>query len=339
MPKRIAQILGRMDSGGIEAVVMNYYNLLDKTQVQFDFFVDENSSLPQKEAILTSGGRIFYLPNYSNIWQYCKVLRKYLKAENYMIVHAHMSTMSLFPLCVAWSVKVPIRIAHSHSTASLYEWKKSMLKYMLRPFAKVFATDYFACGEVAGRWLFSDKTFEKGEVFIMENIIDYKKYAFNLEYRTQILDEFDIANSDLVVGHIGRFCQQKNQLYLLEIFAYILEKEPTAKLVLVGEGEQYLAKVKARAGKLNIANSIIFAGVRFDTHKFYSAFDIFLLPSLYEGMPMVAIEAKANGLPMIVSNNVTNEVEQISLDLNKNSTEFWCNKTIENARKILDKME
>lgn len=334
MPKRIAHILGKMDNGGVESVVMNYYRLLDTDQVQFDFYVDKNSTIPQKDEILSKGGRIFYLPSYSNVLGYFVTLRNYLKDNKYTIVHSHLSTMSVLPLCVAWSVNVPIRIAHSHSTANLYEFNKSVLKYMLRPFSKLFATDYFACGEIAGRWLFSNHTFDKGQVFIMENIIDYKKFAFNLTSRVTIRDEFNIGVNDFVVGHIGRFCKQKNQLYLLDVFAKIHQKVPNAKLVLVGDGESYIAKVTRKAMKLGVIDSVIFAGVRNDVEKFYSAFDIFLLPSLYEGMPVVSVEAKANGLPMIVSDKVTSEVEQVTVSIKGKNVRVWSDFAIENARKL-----
>lgn len=335
MPKRIAQILGRMDSGGVESVVMNYYRLLDTNEVQFDFYIDKTSSLPQKEEILSKGGRIFYLPSYSNVFGYYRLLKKYLSQEQYTIVHSHLSTLSALPLCAAWRANVPIRIAHSHSTANMYELKKSLLKYLLRPTAKIFATDYFACGEKAGRWLFSNKTFDKGEVFIMENIIDYKKFAFNNECRSQVREEFDIPRDCLVIGHIGRFCKQKNQLYLLDVFSKIVQTTPAAKLLLVGEGDKYLSEVKLKAKKLHLEQSVIFAGVRSDVEKFYSAFDIFLLPSLYEGMPVVSVEAKANRLPMIVSSNVTSEVDQFSLGIKQKNIDSWANMATSNARNNL----
>lgn len=333
MPKRIAQILGRMDSGGVEAVVMNYYRMLDKDDVQFDFYVDKNSTLPQKQEILSSGGRIFYLPSYSNILKYCLTLGKYFRENDYMIVHSHLSTMSVFALFVAWVEGVPIRIAHSHSTANWYEFKKSLLKYILRPFSKVFATDYFACGEIAGRWLFSNKTFEQGKVFIMENIIDYNKFSFSTENRVALLKEFNIE-SELVIGHIGRFCEQKNQLYLLDIFQKILENVPTAKLILVGDGDKYKSKVIQKAKELNLLENIIFTGVRNDVERFYSVFDIFLLPSLYEGMPVVAVESMANQLPMIISDKVTSEVDCFSLSIKGSTVQSWCDLAIENARKL-----
>lgn len=320
-----------MDSGGVESVVLNYYNLIDTTQVQFDFFVDEKSKIPQKAQILEKCGRIFLLPSYSNVVKYCVTLARYLKQNNYMIVHSHLSSMSVLPLGVAFCVGVPIRIAHSHSMANIYEFKKSILKLLLRGFSKVFATEYFACGEVAGRWLFSNKTYEQGKVFIMENIIDYKKFAYSQECRTKIFSEFNI-NSELVVGHIGRFCKQKNQLYLLEIFAKILKRVPSAVLILVGEGELEL-KIKEKADKLQITNSIIFAGVRTDPEKFYSSFDIFLLPSLYEGMPVVSVEANANGLPMVTTKGIDSNNYAKTLPIGRKYIDIWADNAINFARK------
>lgn len=335
MPKRVAQVLGKMNSGGIEAVVMQYYRELDKMETQFDFYVDENSKIPQRDEIEAMGGKIFLLPSYSKVISYNRILKSYLLKGNYEVVHAHMSTMSIFPLFVAWQLKVPKRIAHSHSTASIYEFRKSILKYMLRPFSKIFATHYFACGEIAGRWLFGNRAFKRGKVTILENKINNKKFEYSKDDGEFLKKEFNINDNLLVIGHIGRICKQKNQNFIIKVFSEVLKINKDCVLIMVGEGD--LSEITKLANRLNIMDKIIFTNARKDAYKFYSLFDIFLLPSIYEGFPVVCVEANANNLPLISSNKVSKEVLKFSnikqLGIHKKDIYSWVEMCLSFNRK------
>ncbi len=308
-PIRVAQILNRMDSGGIEAVVLNYYRHIDRSKVQFDFYFAEGSRLPQRQELEQLGAGPYPIPPYSHPVAYHKALYTAFKQRGYKIVHAHLSTMSIFPLFAAWRAGVPVRICHNHSTAHWGEGAKTLLKYILRPFNKIFATEWFACGETAGRWMYSNKAFDAGKVTVMPNAIDTAKFAYDPDARKRLRKELGIPQDAFVVGHVGRFTYAKNHTFLLEIFAELLNTKPDALLLLVGEGELE-QQVRQQAQELDIQDKVIFTGTRRDVNKLYSVMDVFCLPSHYEGMPVVAWEAQANGLACVFSDTVTKETMQ-----------------------------
>lgn len=305
-PIRVAQVLNRMDSGGVESVVMNYYRHMDREKVQFDFYLAEGSSFPQREELEQLGAGIFLIPSYSRPLKYHQVLYKAFKEHRYRIVHAHLSTMSVFPLFAAWRAGVPMRICHNHTTAYWGEGFKTLLKYILRPFNKIFATDYFACGETAGRWMFGDRCFDSGKVTVMPNAIDTERFGFDQEVRTALRNELEIPQDAFVVGHVGRFTYAKNHAFLLEVFREVSKARPDAKLLLAGEGELQ-DDIKSRAEKLGIEENVVFTGVRANANQLYNIMDAFCLPSLYEGLGMAAWEAQANGLPVLLSDKVPRE--------------------------------
>lgn len=308
-PIRVAQVLNRMDSGGIEAVVMNYYRHIDRDKVQFDFYFAEGSSFPQREELLKLGAGIYSIPAYSHPIAYHRALYTAFKQRGYKIVHAHLSTMSVFPLFAAWRAGVPVRICHNHSTAHWGEGMKTLLKYILRPFNKIFATEYFACGETAGRWMYGNRCFEKGKVTVMPNAIDTEKFAYDPEARRRLREELGIPEDAFVVGHVGRFTYAKNHDFLLDIFAGLLKQKSDAMLLLVGDGE-LRPQIEKKIKDLDIEEKVILTGSRMDANCFYSVMDVFCMPSHYEGMPVVAWEAQANGLPCVFSGRVSNEAKQ-----------------------------
>lgn len=305
-PIHVAQVLNRMDSGGIEAVVMNYYRHIDKEKVQFDLFINKDSSFPQKEELERFGANIYFLPSYSKVFDYHKTLFQIFKENKYKIVHVHLNTMSIFPLFAAWRAGVPVRICHNHSTAHKGEGKRTILKYILRPFNKIFATDYFACGELAGRWMYGDKRFDAGKVTVMPNAIDTRKFHFDESKRKAVREEFHIPEDAFVIGHVGRFVYPKNHGFIIKIFEKLLQKKD-AYLLLVGEGELQ-EEIQKLVDDLGLKERVIFTGARQDVNCMYSAMDVFFLPSFYEGLAVVAWEAQANGLPVISSNNISEEV-------------------------------
>lgn len=305
-PIRVAQVLNRMDSGGIESVVMNYYRHIDREKVQFDFYLAEGSSFPQREELERLGAGIFPIPPYSRPIRYHRVLYKAFKERRYKIVHAHLSTMSVFPLFAAWRAGIPVRICHNHTTAYWGEGFKTLLKYILRPFNKIFATDYFACGETAGRWMYGNRCFDSGRVTVMPNAIDAEKFAFDPEERIALREELGIPQDAFVVGHVGRFTYAKDHSFLLDIFYELLKTRPDARLFLIGEGELE-SRIRNKAKRLGIEKSVIFTGIREDVNRLYSVMDVFCLPSLYEGLGMAAWEAQANGLPVLLSDKVPQE--------------------------------
>ena len=200
-----------------------------------------------------------------------------------------------------------MRICHNHTTAHWGEGKKTLLKYILRPFNKLFATDYFACGEKAGRWMYGNRCFNAGRVHVMPNAIDTKKYEFDQDARVRLRNELNIPQNAFVVGHVGRFMYQKNHPFLLQVFKEVLRLRENAFLLLVGEGELQ-ETIRQSTREQGLEDKVIFTGARQDVSKLYSAMDVFCLPSFYEGLPVVALEAQANGLPCVFSDRMTEEI-------------------------------
>ena len=307
---RVAIIGGKIDSGGKKNLIMEYYRHIDRNNMQFDFICDSDSQAIPYEEIERLGGRVYEIAPYQNILKNMSDMKKLFKENKYPVVHAYNSTMNLFPMYVAKRCDVPVRISESLSMAHEGDWK-TIIKKMLRPMSKWFANYYMSCGDDCGRWQFGDKLFDAGKVDVFKTVINTEFNAFNPELRDKTRKEFGWEDS-IVIGHIGRFTAQKNSVHLIEIFAAIARKEPKAVLCLIGDGElkeDMMCKIK----ELGIENQVDYLGRREDIQQFYNAMDCFLLPSLYEGLPVVGLEAESCGLPMFFSTEVTREANACEL--------------------------
>lgn len=334
-PIRVASVIGRYIGGGVEAVTINYYRNIDKSKVQLDFICDEDSTNIPYEEIEEMGGKVIIIPSYSKPFKYHKELKRVLKEGNYKIVHSNINTLSVFSLFAAKCANVPVRIAHSHSTTNKKEKKKNLMKQVLRPFSKVFATDYMCCSELAGRWLFGDKEYDKGNVYLLNNAIDLDKFKYNEALRKKKRKELGIKDDTLVIGHIGRFVAQKNHGFLIDIFNDIHKNNNNSILLLAGQGP-LMEDVKNKVKELDLEDSVKFLGQRNDANELYQAFDVFLLPSLYEGLPVVGVEAQASGLLCYLSDDMTKETKV--LDITKfmslnNTPEEWANNILDDVKK------
>lgn len=307
-PIRIAQIIGKWLGGGVESVVMNYYRHIDRSKIQFDFICDEDSTNIPYDEINSLGGKVILIPPYQKVIKYHNELKKVLKDGNYKIVHSHINTLSVFSLWAAKSAGVPIRIAHSHSTTNKKEKKKNLMKQVLKHFSKVFATDYMCCSELAGRWLFGDKEYDRGNVYLLNNAIDLDKFKYDENIRKEKRKELNISDDTLVIGHVGRFVEQKNHRFLIDIFNEVHKERENSILLLAGQGP-LIDEIKEKVSGLGLNESVRFLGQRKDIDKLYQAFDVFLLPSLYEGLPVVGVEAQATGLLCILSDDMTSETK------------------------------
>lgn len=307
-PIRIAQIMGKWLGGGVEAVVMNYYRYIDRSNIQFDFICDDDSTNIPYDEIEALGGKVILIPPYQKIFKYHKELKRVLRKGNYKIVHSHINTLSVFSLFAATCAKVPIRIAHSHSTTNKKEKNKNLMKQVLKPFSKLFATNYMCCSELAGKWLFGDKEYDKGNVYLLNNAIDLDKFRYDEKVRKEVRKEFNIKETTLVIGHIGRFVEQKNHSFLIDIFNVIHKKKEDSILLLAGQGPN-MQEIKEKVRKYNLQNNVVFLGQRSDANRLYQVFDVFVLPSLYEGLPVVGVEAQAAGLLCLFSNDMTKETK------------------------------
>lgn len=331
---KIAQIMGKWIGGGVESVIMNYFENMDRTKFQFDFICDEDSTNIPYEKIKKLGGKIIIVPPYQHIFKYISTLKKIFKKNNYQIVHSNINTISVFPLYAAKKTGIPIRIAHSHSSSNKVEWKKNLIKNILRIFSKKYANVYFACSESAGRYLFGNKTYENGKVTIINNAIDIEKFKFDLKKEKEIKDKNDIEDSAFVIGHIGRFVAQKNHSFLIDVFNEVHKIDREAILLLIGQGPLQ-SKIKRKVTDLKLEENVKFLGQISNISDYYNAMSTFVLPSIYEGLGMVLIEAQENKLPCIASTEVpieasiSNQVEYIDIE---KGAEYWAQEILKKNR-------
>lgn len=329
---RVAIVIGKMDSGGKKNLVMEYYRHVDRQKVQFDFICDADSQSIPIEEIESLGGKVYIIPPYQKIFANMKEMRRICKENKYRVMHAWNSTMNLFPMKAAKSAGIPVRISESLSMAHKGD-KKTILKKILRPMSKWYATHYMSCGEDCGRWQFGNALFDAGKVDVFKTVINTEFNEYNPDIRNKTRKKFGWEDK-IVIGHIGRFTAQKNSIHLIEIFAAIAKKEPKAVLCLIGDGElkkDMMAKIK----ELEIESRVDYLGRREDIQQFYNAMDCFLLPSLYEGLPVVGLEAESCGLPMFFSEEVTREANACELGhfigLDK-SEEYWADEILKACR-------
>lgn len=303
-PIRVAQIVGKMNGGGVEAVVMNYYRHIDRSKVQFDFLVDSDSTLIPREEIESLGGRVFEVPPYQHVVEYQRELQRLFKQEGWKIVHSHINALSVFPLRAAKKAGVPVRIAHSHSTSGKGEYAKNTLKAVLKTQSNRYPTHRFACSKFAGEWLFG----KAAHFEVVYNAIDLDRFCFNAEARAQARADLGLVGNQFAIGHVGRFTAQKNHVFLIDVFTEVAKRRDDAVLLLVGTGEAG-ASVKALVDERGLTDRVKFLGQRSDVNRLYQAFDAFVLPSLYEGLGLVGVEAQVAGLPCLFSDAITREVD------------------------------
>lgn len=311
-PIRVLQVLGGLFHGGAEAMIMNLYRNVDTRVVQFDFLVHTDQEGVFDKEILDRGGVVHHAPVYKGInhFDYKAWWKTFLRQHpEYGCIHFHIRGTSAIaiPICKRLGRTT---IIHAHSTSngkSLVSFIKGLFQLSLRRDA-----DYlFACSEPAGRWLFGQKALQAPNFHLWKNAIDTSTYQFSQDTRNRIRSELGLEDS-FVVGHIGRFIDAKNHGFLLTIFQEVLKREPHARLLLIGDGPNR-KEIEEKVELLRLGQAVIFAGFRSDVPEILQAMDIFLFPSLYEGLPVTLIEAQASGLPSVVSDTITKEIEVTDL--------------------------
>lgn len=331
---KVAIIGGIFHSGGKKNLVMEYLRHFDRTKVSFDLIVISSSNGIPYDEIKKLGGRVYVIRHYGLLILHMLSLFRIFKKNRYDVVHAFDSTLNVFPMFVAKICGVPVRINECISMGNSHE-KRNCFKLALRPFSRLFATNYFSNGRDCGIWQFGKKAFDAGLVTEFKTVINTKTNAFDSELRSKTREKFG-WNGKVIYGFIGRFEMQKNPLFLIDIFNEIAKRQENAKLVIVGHGS-LLNYMDDKIAKYGIAHKIENLGCREDIRQFYNAFDAFLLPSLYEGLPVVAPEAQAAGLPVFMSTEITTEAAVCDLGnfipLGKGSA-YWADyiikKTAEN---------
>ncbi len=318
-PIRVLHVLTSLNRGGIETMLMNYYRNIDKTKIQFDFLIHREGSFDYSDEILRNGGKIYSVPEYNPFSRkYRKSLDSFFSEhKEYRIVHSHLNCLSALPLKYAKKNNIENRIAHSHIIIHDFSLKK-LYKRVARFFIPLYATEYLACSKEAGKWMFGNHRFE-----VMHNAIDVISFKYNKRIRDSIRSNIGVDN-ELVIGHVGRLTEQKNQRFMLDIAEKLKLSKVDYKLVLIGEGEdkrllEDLARIK------HIESNVIFIGSVDNVNEWMQAFDIFLFPSKYEGLGIVAVEAQAAGLFVICSDRVPREVKATDncIFLRLNDVDLW----------------
>jgi len=326
---RIAQILSTAVNGGVESLIMNYYENIDRSKVQFVFFVESSSKIINIDRIRSLGGNVIIIPHYSHILKYLKCLESEFKKNRYDIVQSNLNSLNVFALFAAKKAQISIRISNSLSTSSRNEGLKFFVKEILRKFSKRYATHFFACSDVAKDWLF-EKNFNNKNYFKIYNAVDFSRFKYNVDKRIYLRNKL-FLNDKIVVGNIGRLEDQKNQFFTIEVFSKLYKKNNKYFLLIIGDGS-LKKKLMLKVNELGIFNSVMFLS-DCDVQKygktgdFYSAMDLFLLTSIYEGLPMVGIEAQISGLTCFFSSSITTETKisdkVFFISLN-DSAEYWC---------------
>ncbi len=326
---KVMQIVGNARLGGVVSCVLNYYSHMDRSRYRFDFVTYGPSPLDEKLRSIDPDSRVFTVPPFdgTSCLGAMRALKKILREGGYAIVHSHLTTLSAFALRAAKSAGVPVRICHAHSTFDRQS-DHYAVKAILRPFAARYATHRMACGSLAAQNLYRNHA---DDALILHNAIDLETFSFDKEARAKL------GLFGRVLLFAGRFAPQKNLFFLLEAFALARKKYPEIPftLAMVGDGAQKQELI-SKADALGLAESVRWVDPCRLT-PWYSAADLFCLPSLYEGFPVVGIEAQACGLPCLFSDKITREADickkNVFLPLD---AEVWADAMAKDLPRIAD---
>ncbi|MBQ7134371.1 MAG: glycosyltransferase family 1 protein [Ruminococcus sp.] len=333
---RILNIFMELDRGGAETFVMNIYRNIDRKKIQFDFLVHGEKRGAYEDEIEAMGGRIFRLPKMSllSLNKYNRAIDVFFTTHNeYKVVHSHASELGCFIFKKAKQYNIPFRVCHAHSAPNGLNIK-TPVRYMFKKYIDCFSNARFSCSEAAGVWQYG----ENAEFEVINNGIETKKYTFNEDTRLDMRRQCDIDDSQLVVGHIGRFETPKNHKFILEIFEQIKLKKREAKLLFIGIGS-LKEEIKSLVIEKGLEDSVLFVGAINNVPDYLQMMDVFVFPSLFEGLGIALIEAQASGLKCIASSTVPREANVTELVTNLDltlSAEKWAD-TVISQTEVLDR--
>lgn len=301
---------------GVASYIMNYFRNIDHSKIKMDFAVLRDIPSPYYEIIKKNGGTVFVMPSPKNMKVYCKKIKEIYTAGKYDIIHCNVVNSSVPYLYYAKKLGIKARILHSHATKSAEVKWKEIRNNLITPMALKNANVYFSCSEMAGDYLFKGKPYT-----VINNALDLDCFKMDLNKREQIRREMNLEDK-FVIGTVGRVAYQKNPFFALDVFKQVLTENPDTVYLWIGSGPLD-DKAKDYAKEIGIDSNMKFLGNREDVRNLYQAMDVFFLPSLYEGLPVVGIEAQACGLPIVLADTITKEmkitdnVQYISLDAPK----------------------
>lgn len=330
-PIRILQVFAEMNRGGAETMIMNLYRHIDRSKVQFDFIVHTKNKCAFDDEIAKLGGKIFRVPKYKGVnhFAYKKDWNFFLTNHSeYKVIHGHIRSTASIYLKIS-KEKGLITIAHSHSIASRGNFAQKVIKNSMQLPIRYIADYFFACSDQAAKWLFGRNILVQDNYKLINNAIEIDKYLYDEEERNK-LREFLNLKDKFVVGHVGSFTYPKNHKFLIKIFYEVQKQKKEVALLLVGDGP--LRKfIENRIKKLNMSDKVIFIGSVPNVEDYLQVIDVFVFPSLFEGLGIVTIEAQASGLPILVAETIPSEVYLTNLiekEFLKSSPTQWANKVI-----------
>ena len=338
-PIRVLMLFTILNRGGAETMVMNYYRVIDRSKVQFDFVVHREEEGDYEEEIRSMGGKIYrMMPLRPHTFgKYEKQISSFFDAHpEYRIIHGQCSESGYFFYKEAARRGIPVIIAHAHNSHVKFDLKwivRTWMKHQMRP----YLTHYFACGEEAAEWLFG-KQLAKNAI-ILKNAINTLQYKFDEQLREKKRKELRLPSSTLTICHIGRFDKVKNHSFILDIFEKLLKKRPDSHLLLIGDGV-LRKQTEKKAKEKGILAQVRFLGVRRDVNELLQAADVMVFPSLFEGLGIAVVEAQCTGMPCIISDIIPNEVmitdlvEKVSL---RESASTWAEKLIAATTRTFDR--
>lgn len=332
---KVLQIIGTLNSGGAETLLLNILNNIDREKYKMDFLVFENKEYVLEKEFKKLGARIICIesPNKIGMLNFIKQLKKLCVNEKYDVVHAHTLFNCGPCMYAAYKAGIKTRIAHSHNTKILdehYNFKKKIYFFIAKLLLNHFSTTRLACSEEAGKFLF----YKNKEFVVIKNGIDINKFIFDNEINIKIRKKLNIPLDAFVIGNIGRMTFVKNQKFLIETFEKLHKEFKNSYLIIIGDGK-LKGEISNEIKRINLEKFIFLTGSINNANEYYNVFNLFAMPSLYEGLPLVLVEAQTNGLPIIASNkinnesNITNRITFIPID----SSETWKDEILKEKNK------
>lgn len=313
MVVKVMQINSGQKFGGVSSMIFNFYKNVDHEKIQFDFVAPKISSFSMyRREIEEMGGSIIELQTSGNFikrkLQFFKRLTHLIKRKKYDVVHINSGSIFL-NIQVSWIAHfcgVKKIITHSHNAGNDHELLVLLTK-LCKPLLEFGPTDYFACSNLAAKFMFTKKRVHNKNYQVINNGVDVQKFKFNIDDRQKYREKLSIQDK-VVLLHVGRFTSAKNHQKLINIFKCFHTLVPNAVLLLAGEGELE-ESIRNQVDQLKLQDSVLFLGLRKDIAELMSTSDMFILPSFYEGLPVVGVEAQTNGLPCVFSDSITREVD------------------------------
>lgn len=321
--KKVLQVMDGLGRGGAQTFIINNIEELYNKGIVCDFLIRRDNSV-YTDFIEKFGGRVILTAPFPR-----KIIKNYMQtreifrnhAQDYCAIHVHANALLyLLPIKLAKREGIPVRIIHSHNTKTNVPCLK-WLHYFNRRVIEKYATDFLACGQEAAEWMFTSNQYK-----IINNCISEKDFLYSINNRKDIRKKYNITDDTTIIGHVGAFKRQKNHEFILTIFSEYLKTNPNSKLFLLGTGVLY-DEIVEKAKEMNLRDKVIFAGSQGEIYKYYHAMDVFLFPSLFEGLPFSLIEAQMSGLPSVISDAITDEciVTDIVKKMSLNSkTSEWA---------------